>query len=102
MEKTFCASQRYGLYSDIPGAWSLIRRLVVDERKTHKYVSRELKRIYPSVSRGLSERSVRRFCSEKGIHSTSRLDDGTLDAAVRRCVSRVSALSYAIDYDYIP
>ena len=47
---------------NLPGAEDLIRRLVVNDQKTYKQVSEELHRVYPDI-RGLSTRSVRRFCS---------------------------------------
>ena len=73
----------------IPGALSLVRKLVVEDRKSHRDISDELRRLYPTM-RGLCARSVRRFCETNDIHSTSRVSDLELDTYVRRCVARVS------------
>ena len=72
----------------IPGAHALVRKLVVEDR-SNRDVSDELRRWYPTM-RGLSARSVRRFCEIYGIHSTSRVSDLELDTYVRNCVARVS------------
>ena len=48
---------------------------------TYEVISVSLQRRYPS-QRGLSARSVRRFCAEEGIHYRSRLSDGQLDRLV--------------------
>ncbi len=74
----------------LPGAFILITRMIVDDRMTHKQASDEIKRCYPTVTRGISERSVRRFCDDNGIHVTSRLSDMELDNRIRVCVARVS------------
>ena len=73
----------------IPGAHALVRKLVVEDRRSHRDISDELRRRYPTM-RGLSARSVRRFCEIYGIHSTSRVSDLELDTYVRNCVARVS------------
>jgi len=56
--------------------------------KTLQEVSDELVLLHPGV-RGLSRMSVRRFCSEHGIHKTLRLNDHSLDRAVALNVMRV-------------
>ena len=61
---------------------------VEGQRKTYQEVSDELVLLHPGV-RGLSRMSVRRFCSEHGIHKTLRLDDHSLDRAVALNVTRV-------------
>ena len=48
----------------LPGIHSLISERVVEERKSHQQISEELKALYPGI-RGLSARSVRRFCDEQ-------------------------------------
>lgn len=73
----------------IPGIYSLVRKLIVHDRKSHRHVSDELKRRYPTC-RGLSPRSVRRFSETFNIHATFRISDSDLDASVRHCISRVS------------
>jgi len=72
----------------LPGIELFIRERVERQRKTHQEVSDELVLLHPGV-RGLSRMSVRRFCSEHGIHKTSRLDDHSLDRAVALNVMRV-------------
>ena len=64
-----------------------IRRMV-RQGHTHEQISRYLKRAMPS-SPGLSSRSVRRFCSSRGIHYRSRLDSASLDRVVHSRVSQV-------------
>ena len=55
------------------------------EGKSHEEI---LKATYHSIVRGLSVRSVRRFCSKSGIHCCK---DSRLDEIVEECVSEVSA-----------
>lgn len=76
--------------AEIPGIYSYIRRMVVDERKTHMEVSESIKRLYPRIPRGLSKRSVMRFCAANSIHASSRISDQALDILVRSNVTRVS------------
>ena len=66
-----------------------IRQKVEIQNWTHKQVSDLLKKRSANM-RGLSERSVRRFCACKGIHRTSRIDDQTLRERVTKAVSMVS------------
>lgn len=75
--------------SELPGIYASIRRMVVDEQRTHQDVSRELRRSYPTIRRGLSSRSVARFCERHSIHSTSRIADQDLDNVVQRAVQMV-------------
>ena len=72
----------------LPGIKLFIRERVERQRKTHQEVSDELVLLHPGV-RGLSRMSLRRFCSEHGIHKTLRLDDHSLDRAVALNVMRV-------------
>ena len=55
---------------------------------SHKKISLFLQENNPGV-RGLSERSVRRFCHQNDIHKTSRLDNQTLDEVVTKATSMV-------------
>ena len=55
---------------------------------SHKRISLFLQENNPGV-RGLSERSVRRFCHQNDIHKTSRLDNLSLDEAVTKATSMV-------------
>ena len=72
----------------LSGIELFIREKVEGQWKTHEEVSDELMLLHPSV-RGFSRMSVRRFCSEHGIHKTSRLDDHYLDQVVALNVMRV-------------
>ena len=74
----------------IPGIEDYVRKRIVEDRATHKVVSEELKRMYPSVSRGLSSRSIRRFCETRDIHASSRLSDTQLDIVMRTNIHKVS------------
>ena len=72
-----------------PGAYNLIFQMVVNEKRSHKYVSEKMKRMFPHLSRGLSIRSIRRYCAAKNIHSTSRLPDYAIETIVKMSVDRV-------------
>jgi len=65
-----------------------IRRQVMVERKTHHEISEILKCHLP-FNRGLSERSVRRFCENRGIHYRSGLDRRALASTTREAVQKV-------------
>ena len=65
-----------------------IRDKIERERWTHKKTSRYFMERYPG-QRGFSVRSVERFCSNKGIHKTSRIDEQSLDGAVLNATSLV-------------
>ena len=64
-----------------------VKKLVY-EGKSHEELSEILKATYPSIVRGLSGRSVRRFCSMNSIHCCK---DSRLGEIVKECVSEVSA-----------
>lgn len=70
-----------------PGIVETLQTLI-DEGKTYQEISDILKTAHPSMDRGLSARSVRRFCSSKGI---SRRTDAELDAIISESVAQVSA-----------
>ena len=55
---------------------------------THRQISQYLQAAMPGV-RGLSSRSVRRFCFRRGIHYRSRLSTASLDRLVHSRVSQV-------------
>ena len=61
---------------------------LVHEGKSPEEISEILKATYPSIVRGLSVRSVRRFSSTNDIH---RCKDSTLDEIVEEWVSEISA-----------
>jgi len=71
------------------GVECFVRSMIIDG-KTHAEVSSELKRRLPTLSRGLSSRSVRRFCLAHRIQATSRLSDSALDRLIFTSVQRVS------------
>lgn len=60
--------------------FNLIRRRI-NGGKTHRSIAEELRRLFPSA-RGVSSRSVRRFCSRHNLHATSRLPSQSLDILV--------------------
>lgn len=66
----------------------------VSRRYTHRQISEEIQRLFPD-ERGLSEMSVRRYCTERNIHYSSRLNDDQLDDAVRACVQQVILFIYS-------
>lgn len=66
----------------------LISRGVIERRKTHKQISDELKCLFPGV-RGLSTRSVRRYCESHNIHSLSMLSNFDLDRVVSSSIAKV-------------
>lgn len=78
------------LESMIPNVFSLISGKV-EQRKTHQQISDELMQLYPGV-RGLSARSVRRFCDRHNIHSTSLLSNEDLDRVVLSSIAKVQNL----------
>ena len=59
---------------------------LIDEGKTYQDISDILKTSHSSVHRGLSARSVRRFCSSRGI---SKRTDAELDAIISDSVAQV-------------
>ena len=61
----------------------------VSNNCTHHAIATELQQRYPSQARGLSARSVRRYCNNNGIHRSSRLTSGEVDDVVERAVSLV-------------
>ena len=70
------------------GAEAMVRQMDSVEGRTHQEVSEELQIQYPDV-KGLSSRSVRRFCTNSDIHRTSRLEAQQLSRVVASGVSRV-------------
>ena len=65
-----------------------IRRMV-EEGISHSEISYRLRRRHPGV-RGLSERSVRRFCFEHDIHSNSGVSNRELRQIVEAGVREVN------------
>ena len=71
-----------------PGVGAIIREMVIEEKRTHSEVSTLLKQYFPG-SKGLSTRSVRRYCAENDIHKTSRLRAKMLDRVVWSSIQKV-------------
>ena len=63
-------------------------RQQIQSRATHGRISIELQQLYPGI-RGISARSIRRFCSERGIHYSSRYTASQVENAVEQAVSQV-------------
>ena len=74
--------------ADILDGWEEEIRRRILRGDTLRNVSLFLQSALPGV-RGLSIRSVRRFCQERRIHYRSHLRDDELDEVVRRCVLNV-------------
>ena len=60
-----------GVLDTLQGLENLMRELVETHSLSHNRTSVILKQMYPIYTRGLSEMSVRRYCSAHGIHKTS-------------------------------
>lgn len=69
-----------------------VRRQIELEKKTHGEISDTLKnRLH--LNRGVSERSVRRFCEKHNIHYRSGIDNESLITATRDAVNKVKYVS---------
>ena len=79
--------------AELPEIYAYMKTMVVEERRTYKDISIELRRSYPTIQRGLSERSVARFCENYNIHATSRIPDPALDTVIMSSVAKVSVYS---------
>ncbi len=75
----------------------LIREKIETCQWTHKQVTSFLKQ----MQRGLSVRSVERFCSTNNIHKTSRIDDQSLDQIVSTATNMVRSADYLAMSDNI-
>ena len=75
--------------SFLPAADSTIRRMVIEEKRTHSEVCRELMDSFPHLTRCLSTRSIRRYCADNNIHKTSRLKNNLLDHLVVTSIQKV-------------
>lgn len=82
-----------------PEIEDFIRQKIQLEHKTHAEVVRQLRSLYPSISRGISTKSVSRFCSSHCIHRTSRLSEEAVDRLVYFNTTKVCLclLAYCID-----
>ena len=72
----------------IPDMEKTIRKMVEVDRKSYQQISEELKIDFPGM-RGLSARSVQRFCVSNDIHGTSRLGPVELSQVVTSAIGRV-------------
>ena len=70
-----------------------IRDKIKKGRWTHKQIGAFLEENHPG-QRGFSVRSVERFCSSKGIHKTSRIDDNKLDEAISNATDMVNTVCH--------
>ena len=75
---------------DISGIRSFIEDYVVNKRRSYNFVSELLKSEFPSMTRGFSARSIRRYCEKHGIHATSRLTCNETDNCIRIIAYKVS------------
>lgn len=90
---SLCTTVRCSLLimSALEGFEDLIRDKIENERWTHKQISTFLMESCPG-QRGFSVRSIERFCGNKGIHKTSRIDDRSLDVAVSTATAMVRSI----------
>ena len=66
----------------------------VNNRSTHKAIAEELQRLFPGVYRGISARSVRRFCANYNLHGTSRLPNPALDVLIAYGIGMVRSYKH--------
>ena len=66
----------------------------VDKKWTHKAISNYLMSRH-QATRGLSTRSVQRYCAANNIHKTSRLEDQDIDMVVNDAVCKVMSHKYS-------
>lgn len=70
-----------------------IREAIETNKWTHKMISDYFKENYQD-ERGLSVRSVQRFCARKEIHKTNRISDEVLDEVVSVATKKVRNATY--------
>ena len=73
---------------DEMGLKAFIHYKISEEGITYEDLSILLKQLYPNC-KGLSVRSLQRFCKQEEIHKTSRITDATLDDVVKESVAQV-------------
>ena len=56
---------------------------------TYSAISSQLQHLYPSIRRGLSARSIRRYCSRHDIRSHDHINDHELDSIVESSIFRL-------------
>ena len=72
----------------LEGLEDYVREKIEKEGMTHYQLSLRLRELYPGV-RGLSVRSLERFCACKSIRKTSRPSTQQLDEAVCGAIAQV-------------
>ena len=73
----------------IAGMIGFIRESVEIKKKTYKDISKELRDLYPEM-RGISVRSIERFCCQHDIHATARLKAEVLFSVIKEAVTEVN------------
>ena len=76
--------------SQIEGVCDFLKQKIGCERKTYEEISQELRRFHPGT-RGLSARSVRRFCADNDITPICKLTEPQLDCVVASSIAKVCA-----------
>ena len=66
---------------------SYIRRRIEDGH-SHKEIAKNLRQAFPTA-KGLSARTVRRFCTKNNFHKTSRISNHALDVLVAYGIGKV-------------
>ena len=74
----------------VPAADSIIRKLVVEEKRSYSDVSTVLKATFPQIAKGFSCRSIRRYCKQENIQKTSRLEQHAVDRLVETSIQKVN------------
>ena len=72
----------------LEGLEDYVREKIEKEGMTHSQLSLRLRELYPGV-RGLSIRSLERFCASKSIRKTSRASIQQVDEAVCGAIAQV-------------
>ena len=70
-------------------------RELIKDGTTYKQIVEKLRYLFPGLrgSRGISVRSVRRYCAAQNLHATSRLSNKDLDVLVAFGIGTVSYLA---------
>lgn len=91
MFKRLCPNSKQHYIYDMAALDALedfVRERIEKDRWTHARLSDYLQLAYPG-EKGFSVRSVERFCSEKNIHKTSRVQTHVLNQAVMDAITKV-------------
>ena len=79
--------------SNLDDLIDFVKEKIKIDKWTHARLSHHLQQTYPGT-KGFSERSLQRFCSEKDIHKTSRVDKDDLDVVVEAAINKVCSYNY--------